>query len=449
MSHVMHPLDLRALSSDGILMSNLVIVGAQWGDEGKGKIVDLLAPSFDMVVRYQGGHNAGHTIWIGGKKTVLHLIPSGILHAGKTCLIGNGVVFDLQAFWEEADLLSSLGVELTGRLFVSGQTHLILPCHRLQDRLEEERRGGNKIGTTSRGIGPAYEDKTGRRGLRVEDLMSLDRFRGRLEALLEHKQRTLGCGAEIDELNAEAVFQKLRPLAERLQPFVVDGPRLVNEAIDRGQRILLEGAQGTLLDIDQGTFPYVTSSTTWASGACVGAGISPRFLHRALGIAKAYCTRVGAGPFPTELPGQKGEVIRQKGDEYGASTGRPRRCGWFDAVAMRFSQMLNRFDGLAITKLDVLDEMEEIPICIAYEYRGTQLKHFPSDTTILEQCRPIYEVRPGWQANTQGIREFSLLPPMAQDYIHHLEELIGTNIAFISTGPDRHDTIHHKDIFSR
>ncbi len=430
-------------------MSNLVIVGAQWGDEGKGKIVDLLAPSFHMVVRYQGGHNAGHTIWVEGRKIVLHLIPSGILHADKVCLIGNGVVFDLEAFWEEANLLTSLGVELSGRLFVSGQASLILPCHRLQDRLEEERRAGNKIGTTSRGIGPAYEDKTGRRGIRVEELLSLDRFRGRLAELCEHKRRALGCGTDVEELDAGSVFRKLMPLAERLRPFIADGPHLVNEAIDQGQQILFEGAQGTLLDIDQGTFPYVTSSTTWAAGACVGAGISPKFLHRSLGIAKAYCTRVGAGPFPTELTGPEGDAIREKGDEFGASTGRPRRCGWFDAVAMRFSQMLNRFDALAITKLDVLDEMEEIPVCVAYECQGARLKKFPSDTTVLEQCRPMYETRPGWRANTQGIREFAKLPPLAQDYIRHLEELVGTNIAFISTGPDRHDTIRHKEIALR
>jgi adenylosuccinate synthase len=427
-------------------MPNLVVVGAQWGDEGKGKIVDLLTPSFDLVVRYQGGHNAGHTIWVGGRKIVLHLIPSGILHPGKTCLIGNGVVVDLQAFWEEADLLASLGIVLSGRLFISGQAHLILPCHRLQERVEEAHRGGRKIGTTSRGIGPAYEDKIGRRGLRVEDLLDLEQFRARLESLYEHKRRTLGSEFH-SELDAAATYELLAPLAERLQPFIVDGPQKANEAIDRGQTLLLEGAQGTLLDIDQGTFPYVTSSTTWAAGACVGVGIHPRFLHRTLGISKAYCTRVGSGAFPTELHGDEGEAIRARGSEYGASTGRPRRCGWFDAVAMRFSHRLNRFDGLAITKLDVLDTMAEIPVCTAYEYRGSRLSGFPAETVALGECRPVYEVRPGWQTSTQGIREFSSLPGKAQDYVRYLGDVVGTGVAIVSTGADRNDTILLPDGF--
>jgi len=427
-------------------MPNLVVVGAQWGDEGKGKMVDLLTPSFDLVVRYQGGHNAGHTIWVGGRKLVLHLIPSGILHPNATCLIGNGVVVDLQAFWEEAELLSALGIKLAGRLFISSRAHLILPCHRVQERIEEENRGSHKIGTTSRGIGPAYEDKAGRRGLRVEDLRDPERFRSRLILLYEHKQRMLGNETSI-EPDAEATFERLRPLAERLQPLITDGSKMANDAIDRGQSLLLEGAQGTLLDIDQGTFPYVTSSTTWAAGACVGVGIHPKFLHRTLGISKAYCTRVGSGPFPTELHGAEGDMIRERGNEYGASTGRPRRCGWFDAVAMRFSHMLNRFDGLAVTKLDVLDTLAEIPICTAYEYRGSRLDDYPADMEILKECRPVYEVYPGWQSTTQGIREFSGLPPRARDYIRRLEDAAGTKIAIVSTSPDRDDTIIRKDGF--
>ncbi len=421
-------------------MPNLVVVGAQWGDEGKGKIVDLLTPSFDLVVRYQGGHNAGHTIWVGGRKIVLHLIPSGILHPGKCCLIGNGVVVDLQAFWEEADLLTDMGIALAGRLFISSQASLILPCHRVQERVEEAARGGARIGTTNRGIGPAYEDKTGRRGLRVEDLCSLERFRVRLEQLYAHKKRTLGVEFAL-ELDAGAAYELLAPLAERLQPFIVDGPQKANEAIDRGQTLLLEGAQGTLLDIDQGTYPYVTSSTTWAAGACVGVGIHPRFLHRTLGISKAYCTRVGSGAFPTELPGPEGEIIRERGSEYGASTGRPRRCGWFDAVAMRFSNRLNRFDGLAITKLDVLDTMAEIPVCVGYEYRGSRLTDFPAETAALAECRPVLETRPGWETVTQGIRDFADLPGRAQDYIRYLEDAVGAGVAIVSTGPDRNDTI--------
>jgi adenylosuccinate synthase len=421
-------------------MPNIVVIGAQWGDEGKGKIVDLLTARFDLVVRYQGGHNAGHTVWVNGRKIVLHLIPSGIVRPEKHCVIGNGVVVDLDAFWAEVEMLSGMGIQVHGRLLVSDRAHLILPYHRYQERIEEDRRGVHKIGTTCRGIGPAYEDKSGRRGLQVIDLFDAEGFRSRLDNVLEQKRRLLG-DADVPELSASRIAGHCLEQAKALREFVAETASFINRQIDAGKQVLFEGAQGLMLDIDHGTYPFVTSSSAGAAGACTGSGVSPRLIHGVLGVAKAYCTRVGAGPFPTELQDTSGDLIRERGNEYGASTGRPRRCGWFDAVALRYAQTLNRFDALVITKLDVLDSFSDIPVCVGYRYKSTPMNVLPSELGVLEKCQPVYENRPGWQQPTQGVREFRQLPGAARDYLQFLEDTVGAEISIISTGADREDTI--------
>ncbi len=418
---------------------NLAVIGAQWGDEGKGKIVDLLTPFFSIVARYQGGHNAGHTVFARGTKFVLHLIPSGILHPDVTCVIGNGVVVDPQALLGEVDELARLGVEVGDRLRVSDKAHVILPYHRERDLLSEARRGERKIGTTSRGIGPAYEDKIGRRGIRVGDLADASAT-GLTDAIRENvdaRNRLIGDAG----MEWRAVLDQLCASWERMKPWVVDVSLYLARAIRAGRPVLFEGAQGTLLDIDHGTYPYVTSSNATVGGVCTGLGIGPRAIGGVLGVAKAYTTRVGAGPLPTELAGDLGDRLREGGQEYGASTGRPRRCGWYDAVAVRYAARTNDLDGLALTKLDVLDGLDQIPVCTAYRRGGETLTEMPGDSAQLGACEPVYETLPGWTRPTRGARRFEELPVEAQRYIARLEEVSGVPIAIISTGSDREDTI--------
>jgi adenylosuccinate synthase len=427
---------------------NLCVLGAQWGDEGKGKIVDLLTPHFSIVARYQGGHNAGHTVFTGGRKVVLHLIPSGILHPGVTCIIGNGVVVDPEALFREVDTLAPLGVDISGRLLVSDRAHLILPYHRELDVLAEARRGERRIGTTSRGIGPAYEDKIGRRGVRVGDLADPSPDGPLASAVRENvaaRNRLVGDSA----MNWRQVVEDLARIWPRLKPLVADTSLHLAQAIREGRRVLFEGAQGTLLDIDHGSYPFVTSSNATAGGAATGLGIPPKAVGRVLGVAKAYTTRVGEGPLPTELTGDLGERLRESGQEYGASTGRPRRCGWYDAVAVRYAVRVNGVDALAITKLDVLDDLDALQVCTAYRCEGATLTEMPGDTTQFAACTPVYETLPGWKRPTRGIRNFADLPAEARHYIRRLEDVSGAPAAIISTGSDRDHTIVRDDSIVR
>ena len=421
-------------------MKNVVVVGAQWGDEGKGKVVDILAPHFDIVARYQGGHNAGHTVRIGDRKFILRLIPSGILHDECSCVIGNGVVVDPRAFNSELQELREMGVECEGRLFVSARAHLILPYHVALDRAREERLGVNSVGTTMRGIGPAYEDKASRRGIRAGDLLYPDLLREKIRTNIAEKNLELASmGAEpmapdstLDEFLAEAL---------RLKPFIRDTAAMINKATGDGRSVLVEGAQGTMLDVDHGTYPFVTSSNATAGGAATGLGLAPKKITGALGIAKAYTTRVGGGPFPTELLDEHGVYLQKRGNEYGAVTGRPRRTGWFDATVVRYAVMLNGFDALALTKLDVLDEFDEIRIANGYRREGKMLEGMPYGANVLAGCEPVYETLPGWKANTSRTTNFDDLPQAAKDYVRRVEELCGAPVALISTGPDRTETI--------
>ena len=420
---------------------NIAVLGAQWGDEGKGKIVDLLTPRFSFVARYQGGHNAGHTVYVHGRKFVLHLIPSGILHPGVICVIGNGVVVDPQALFTEVDGLAADGIDLAGRLLVSDRAHLILPYHRELDVLAEARRGERKIGTTSRGIGPAYEDKNARRGLRVCDLKHFDTVSAHVREHVTLRNKLI----PEPHLEWEAVRDGLLALGERMKPMIADTSAVLVRAMREGRHVMFEGAQGTMLDIDHGTYPFVTSSNGTAGGVCTGLGVPPRAVHGVLGVAKAYTTRVGAGPLPTELQGALGDRLRESGQEYGASTGRPRRCGWYDAVAVRYAARLNGLDALALTKLDVLDGMQQIEICTSYRHGGALLGDFPADLQLLEGCQPVYETMPGWSEPTRGVRRFDDLPAAARAYIARLEEVSGVPAAIISTGSDREDTIVRDD----
>ncbi len=419
------------------MAGNLTVIGAQWGDEGKGKIVDLLTPRFSIVARYQGGHNAGHTVYVRGQKFVLHLIPSGILHAGVSCVIGNGVVVDPQALFAEVDELAALGIDVTGRLFVSDRAHLILPYHRELDVLSEARRGERRIGTTSRGIGPAYEDKIARRGIRVCDLANPAVLEEGVRENVKARNRVI----KDTTLDWQQVYDQLTAYGERVRPWVVDTSVMLNAAIADGKAIMFEGAQGTLLDIDHGTFPFVTSSNASAGGVCTGLGVPPKAVGTVLGVVKAYTTRVGEGPLPTELLGEAGNRLRESGQEYGASTGRPRRCGWYDAVAVRFSARVSGIDALALTKLDVLDGMESISLCTGYRYEGRVIQDFPADLKLLAACEPIYEQMPGWSEPTRGAQSYDQLPAAAQAYVRRLEDVTGVPAAIISTGSDRDETI--------
>jgi adenylosuccinate synthase len=416
-------------------MANLVVVGAQWGDEGKGKIVDLLTPHFDIVARYQGGHNAGHTVMIGGAKYVLHLIPSGILHPSKACVIGNGVVVDLLALKEEIAALAVAGISCADRLFVSNRAHVILEYHRAMEQADEEMRGDQRIGTTSRGIGPSYEDKMGRRGLRICDLMTQESVCHVLEVNAREKS------VQFPSLDFKAIHNQTWSLGQELAGYFVDTAEYLNRGIDEGKSVLFEGAQGTLLDVDHGTYPFVTASSATAGGACTGTGVGPTRIDGVIGIAKAYTTRVGEGPFPTELTDATGNEIRERGREYGASTGRPRRCGWFDSVVVRYSRLINSLDTLVVTKLDVLDTLPELKICTGYRYKGTLLDAFPPEIRVLEQCRPEYHVVRGWNRKTAGIQNFDELPQLARDYLSRVSDLVKAEISLVSTGPDRTETI--------
>jgi adenylosuccinate synthase len=416
---------------------NLAVLGAQWGDEGKGKIVDLLTPHFSIVARYQGGHNAGHTVYVKGRKFVLHLIPSGILHAGVICIIGNGVVVDPQALFDEVDGLAPLGVDVSGRLLVSDRAHVILPYHRELDVLSEARRGERRIGTTSRGIGPAYADKIGRRGIRICDLLNP----ATLEEGVRENVRARNRVIKDTTLDWQQVYDQCLAHGARLRPWVVDTSVYLTQAMAEGRAVMFEGAQGTLLDIDHGTYPFVTSSNASVGGVATGLGVPPRSVGTVLGVVKAYTTRVGEGPLPTELTDELGNRLRESGQEYGASTGRPRRCGWFDAVAVRFASRVNGLDALALTKLDVLDGLPSISICVGYKCDGTTLTEFPADLTRLAGCEPVYEELPGWSALSRGVTAYEDLPAEARGYITRLEEVTGVPAAIVSTGSDRDETI--------
>jgi adenylosuccinate synthase len=422
-------------------MPNIVIAGAQWGDEGKGKVVDLLTSRVQVVARYNGGHNAGHTVIVGGKKFVLHLIPSGILHPGILCVIGNGVVVDPVAFEKEMAELEALGVEVGENLLVSDRAHLILPHHRGLEALSEEQRGSRKIGTTLRGIGPAYEDKAGRRGVTAGDLLRPSALKEKLAEARRHYEQVLRGASRAPDVDWDRVVRDLAAFGERHRPRIVDVSLALHRHIAQGYSILFEGAQATLLDLDHGTYPFVTCSAAAAGGAATGTGVPPSRIDGVLGVAKAYCTRVGTGPFPTEQEGPEADAIRERGGEYGATTGRPRRCGWFDAVAVRYAVRVNGFDTLAITKLDVLDELDAVPICTGYRFEGKTLEEWPSDTTVLEACEPVYETMAGWHTPTAGLREWSALPENARRCLERLAELAGTEVGLVSTGPDREQTL--------
>ncbi|HKG12207.1 MAG TPA: adenylosuccinate synthase [Pyrinomonadaceae bacterium] len=426
----------------------IVVIGAQWGDEGKGKIVDLLAERFDLVARYQGGHNAGHSVKVGDRSYALHLIPSGIIHEGKTCVLGNGMVIDPIAFFAEADRLSAQGLQVTPeRVKVSSRAHLILPYHRALDHTSEERLGNEKVGTTLRGIGPAYEDKAGRRGIRVADALDADHLRTRIERNIEDANLIIRRyrGTTLD---AGQVFNEIAPLVERMSAFVTDTTAFVNRAVREGRSVLVEGAQATLLDVDHGTYPFVTSSSTTAGGVCAGLGLAPKKISGVLGIVRTYSTRVGEGPFPTEmLEGEEeiGQLIRERGHEYGVSTGRPRRCGWFDAFATRYAAEINGFDTVALTKLDILDALDEIKVCTGYRLKGQPCESFPAVSHELRGVEPVYETLPGWNSSTEGVTELESLPARARDYVEFISEQIGVPVGLVSTGPERSQTILVRD----
>src|SRR5215813_3368492 len=426
----------------------IAVIGAQWGDEGKGKIVDLLSERFDVVVRYQGGHNAGHSVQVGNQSFVLHLLPSGIVHEGKTCVLGNGMVIDPKAFFDEADRLIAQGINVTPeRVKVSSRAHLILPYHRALDHTSEERLGNERVGTTLRGIGPAYEDKAGRRGLRVADALVPDVLRSRIERNLEDANRIIvAYGGE--PLDPTSIIEETSAIVERLAPFICDTTHFLNIAAARGSTILLDGAQATLLDVDHGTYPFVTSSSTTSGGALIGTGLAPRHLTGVLGIVRTYTTRVGEGPFPTEMladEAELGQLIRERGREYGASTGRPRRCGWFDAFATRYAAEINGFTSVALTKLDVLDTLDEIKVCTGYKLDGRVCESLPAVSQDLRRVEPIYATLPGWKSSTLGTTEMSQLPPNARSYVEFLSSQIGVEIGLVSTGPERSQTIIVRD----
>jgi adenylosuccinate synthase len=417
--------------------NNVVVVGAQWGDEGKGKVVDTLAEHFDIVARYQGGANAGHTVYVDGRKFILQLLPTGIVRPDKTAVIGNGVVVDPEALLREIKAVEGNGVRVDGRLLISDRAHLILPYHRALEVAAEEARGVGKIGTTAKGIGPTYEDKAGRRGLRAGDLRNPELFRRRCSEVVAEKNRIASAlfgGAALDPV---ALADQYLEVAQHVVPFLADVSAYLNAEIDRGKRVLFEGAQGTLLDLDHGTYPFVTSSSASAGGACTGTGVGPTRIQSVVGVSKAYATRVGSGPFPTEAKGPEGEKIRERGGEYGAVTGRPRRCGWFDVVAARYSARVNHLDSLIITKLDILDSLSEIPVGLEYEYQGKRFTDFPPDVECLDKVQVHYRVLPGWQQPTFGLQDFSKLPQKAKDYLRFLSDQVGVEIAMVSTGPER------------
>ena len=418
-----------------------VIVGAQWGDEGKGKIVDVLSNGFSIVARYAGGHNAGHTVIIQGKRFVLQLVPCGVLRPGCRSVIGNGVVLDPLALLNEVGALRQAGVQVDGNLFVSNRAHVILPYHRMIEMGAENAPGRVKIGTTSRGIGPAYEDKMGRRGLRVADLLDSNLLRTTIENACREKNMIAHALFNSEPLDADLMYREYADAAKKIAPFVTDTADLINRALAAGEPVMFEGAQGTMLDIDHGTYPFVTSSSATSGGAVTGAGVPPNAIQTVIGVTKAYCTRVGGGPFPTEINGALAEQLRAKGNEYGAVTGRPRRCGWVDLPLLRYAQMINGVNWWVVTKLDVLDELDEVPVCVGYKVNGKKTDTVPALATGFEQVQPIYENMPGWKKSTEGVTDFTDLPPKAQDYLRFLEKESGAKIGMVSTGPDRDQTI--------
>ena len=426
---------------------NIVILGTQWGDEGKGKVVDLLTEKVAAVVRYQGGHNAGHTLIIKGEKTILRLIPSGILRKDVKCLIGNGVVLSPTALLEEMQELIDRGIPVNERLRISPACTLLLPYHVAIDQAREQARGKDAIGTTGRGIGPAYEDKVARRGLRVSDLLHPDELSPKLKALADYHNFQLENFYKVDPIPFETVLTELQQQAQKIHNLIKDITPIIEKAYRKGENVLFEGAQGALLDVDLGTFPFVTSSNTTAGAAATGTGFGPRYIDEVLGVTKAYVTRVGAGPFPTEDEADVGKQMAERGKEFGSVTGRPRRCGWFDAVIMRRSIQCNSVSGLVLTKLDVLDKLDTIKICTAYRYRGEALTVAPMDQSVLQQCTPIYEEMPGWKSSTFGITDFTKLPQAARDYIARIEELLQVPVDIISTGAERNETIVINDPF--
>jgi len=426
-------------------MGNVIILGSQWGDEGKGKIVDLFAERFDIVARYQGGHNAGHTVFIGDRKFILKLIPSGILRPGKKAVIGNGLVIDPAALLAEIESLESAGVQVQGNLFISNRAHVLFPAHRMMEKMSEERPGRVSIGTTSRGIGPCYEDKTGRRGIRIADLLDTEFFRAQYDSVMEEKVAIAKALGIYEELDLGQIREEYEAFAERIRPMVCDTAVLLNGAIARGNTVMFEGAQGTMLDIDHGTYPFVTSSSASAGGACTGTGVPPTRIHGVVGVSKAYITRVGGGPFPTEAFDGAGDQIRSRGKEFGAVTGRPRRCGWFDVPLMRYTTAINGFDSLVVTKLDVLDAFDQIPVCVGYRVGGRTISEMPPTVAEIGKVEAVYECVPGWNSETFGMSSYEELPAKAKDYLAFLEQRTGVEIGCISTGPERNQTIVRRD----
>ncbi len=419
-------------------MSVSIIVGAQWGDEGKGKIVDLLSEQADVVARYQGGANAGHTIVFDGRKFILHLIPSGILHPNTTCVIGNGVVIDPVALMEEIHMLESMGISVAGRLHISHKAHLIMPYHKMMDAAREK--GAGSIGTTGRGIGPAYYDKALRTGIRIVDLLDRDTLRDKIRLNLDEKNRILQSLYGAEPLDVESMIDEYVAFDTQIDPYITDTTVLLNNAIASGKHVLAEGAQGALLDLDHGTYPFVTSSNPTSGGACTGLGIPPTSISSIMGVVKAYSTRVGNGPFPTELNDATGDILRSEGHEFGATTGRSRRCGWLDIPALRYSIMVNGISEIALTKLDVLGVLDEIRVCTGYEIDGRPVRSFPADLATLSRITCMYETFPGWNCSLEGVRSFAELPIQAQRYVEAIEQLLSVRISWVSTSPAREDT---------
>lgn len=419
-------------------MPNIVIVGAQWGDEGKGKVIDIFAKKADLVARYQGGNNAGHTVVIDNDSFILHLVPSGILHKGKTCIIGNGVVVDPKALLEEIKTLESKGIKINGRLLVSQDAHVIFPYHKKLDELREAKK--KKIGTTKKGIGPCYADKAARLGIRFVDLLNDEVFKEKLKNNLDEKNDILSKIYGVEGFSFNGLYNEYTDYANRLKKYICDTALALNDAIKKKRRVLFEGAQGTLLDVDHGTYPFVTSSNATAGGASTGTGVGPTKIDKVIGVVKAYTTRVGEGPFPTEFPRDLMEKIRTKGNEFGATTGRPRRCGWFDSIVVKHSVMVNGIDEIVVTKLDVLDCLGSLKICTAYKFEGKIYKDFPSDIKVLSNCEPIYEELPGWKEDTTGIKSYSGLPKNAKSYLKKIQKILDTRIVLVSVGSDRKQT---------
>jgi len=430
-------------------MSTLVVVGSQWGDEGKGKITDLLSEEADIIVRYQGGCNAGHTVVKGDEQYIFHLIPSGILHQGVKCLIGNGVVIDPESLLREIENLKKKNIEIDDNLFIDFKAHVVLPYHKTMDEIKEMKRGKDKIGTTKRGIGPAYADKVARTGIRMIDLIDEKSLPKKIENNLTEKDTIFEklYGIKISDKEKKDILKKYREYGQLLKKYVIDVSLYLNQAINEDKKILFEGAQGSLLDVDHGTFPYVTSSSPIAGGACIGTGVGPTKIDKVMGITKAYTTRVGRGPFPTELKGELGEYTRQKGREFGATTGRPRRCGWFDAVLINYAVRINGMDSMVLTKIDVLSDFEKIKICTSYKYNGEIIKEFPVHLETLQNCIPIYEEMEGWKGDISRITKYDDLPQQLKVYINRIEELVKTKIVIVSVGPKRSQTIIREKVF--